>query len=474
MGRRNRKEHHRKTAIDQYVQSMLQRVPPDAFVESVNVVPLSSDLVEISITAKQPLRQITVESLCQPKKPKHEYSTVFSQPFSDRWQRPFVCFWLGFCNHELRPLFQVLLRGQQRPIEVCSDNVLEAGAAVHVAGTFDGKVARLYVHAQLVGEKTARGVLASPTPGARSAMFSRSATDPGGYYHGLAYYVRLWRCARSAAQLREMMEVMAPPPHPDPNAPNPASMDAVYNLAYLAREPHCIAWWTAAAVGAAGRPVVDERDLATATRILSARGIPESKQGAPERRIIDAGTTILECCDALESLVNDPAITEPEVLQFFEDRPEATFLIEPDQEAAWREQLIQGYGQIDFVFRKTNGRYVAVEVEPPKASIFKSNDEFTKRFDHALDQVEQWKLGTQKCPEVVQKSLRMTGMQPPDGALIIGRTNQINNPKREERWHHRCATVPDTIYTWDDVLTRGRSFGERLGNPALPNTDWAT
>jgi len=272
-----------------------------------------------------------------------------------------------------------------------------------------------------------------------------------------------------------MLEVDSPPPDPDPNAPNECSLRTIPDLAYLGNDPECISWWTFAKgpIGYAGRPLLSENDLATAQRILRVAGISESDVGGPIQCLVTAGRTLLACCDALESLINASGVDEPTLLRFFKEQPHAAFLIEPDHQKAWREQKIQGYGQIDVVFQKTNGRYVAVEIEPPNEPIFCSNDEFSKRFDHAIDQVEQWKLGALKHPTLLETSLGMSDMQPPDGAVVMGRSANISTPKRQERWHNRSANTPYALFTWDDILVRGRSWGNRLGNPVLPTETWA-
>jgi hypothetical protein len=400
MGRRNKKYFQERTGIDRQVRSLLEIAPPGFVVKSVKVLPVSPELTEIAVTGRVPLKAITVEGWCIPKPPKQEYSTVFSQPYAKKWRQPFVCLWLGFCNHQLRPLFQILLDGGQRLVQVYSDGLLEPEKPAHLAGTFDGKMVRLYVDAKVVGEKAATGVLAQPAEEIGSAIGARSPTDPGGHYDGALLYVRLWKSARTEAQLRDMMHVDPPPPDPDPKASNECSLSTIPDLAYLSHDPDCISWWSFAQVGLAGRPLLNEHDLATATRILKVAGISLSEQDGPVQTLVRAGTTLLDCCDALESLIDKPEIDEPQILGFFKQRPHATFLIEPDQEKAWREQRIQGYGQIDFVFQKTNGRYIAVEIEPPNEPLFLKNDEFSKRFDHAIDQVQQWSLGglIPNCP----------------------------------------------------------------------------
>lgn len=237
-----------------------------------------------------------------------------------------------------------------------------------------------------------------------------------------------------------MMNVCAPPPHPDPNAPNPGDEKTLLDLSHLANEPDCIMWWPVVLgpYGLAGRPLADKGEVALATRILTASGIAESEQGDAITRRAKATQTILACCDELEALINDSSTLEPDVLSFFERKPHATFLIEPDQDGEiWREQQIQGYGQIDFVFRKTNGRYVAVEIESPAARLFRQDDEFCKQFDHAIDQVERWQLGALKRQDVAEDVLGMIGIQAPDGMVVMGRSEDLNNPQRNERWHEK-------------------------------------
>lgn len=357
-------------------------VPIDFLVGSLSTRQLAKDLFEIQITGKRVGRGLTVECRCVPRLPKGQYCSIFSQPSTIIWTMP--CIRLGFCNGELRPHFEILLENHFNTTEIVAPEAISAGKMVHLAGTFDGTQLRLFVDGKVLAERHTTGILVTPTQNASAAMGSKSADDPGDYYHGELYYVRVWRIARTQEQLYKNIRTCAPPPHPNPDAQN-------YN---------------------------DGRTL-------------------------------------------------------FNERPQAAFLLEPDQDGEiWREKQIQGYGQIDFVFRKTNGRYLAMEIESHNVPLFLKNDEFSKRFDHAIDQVERWQLGVLKHKDLAEDVLGLKGIQSPDGAVVMGRQRELANSQRNERWDERCARSSLEFLTWDHVIMRGRSLGRRLGNPELPEAEW--
>lgn len=461
-------------AMEDAARNVLSMLPSDFLVGSLSTRQLAKDLFEIQITGKRVGRGLTVECRCVPRLPKGQYCSIFSQPSTIIWTMP--CIRLGFCNGELRPHFEILLENHSNTTEIVAPEAISAGKMVHLAGTFDGTQLRLYVDGKVVAERPTTGILVTPTQNARAAIGSRSANDPGDYYHGKLYYVRVWRIARTQEQLYKNIRTCAPPPHPNPDAQNYNDGRTLFNLAYLSREPDCVLWYAfcLGPYGLAGRPISDDGEVALATRILKAGGIPEQEQGDAVSRARKAGSTILQACDELQQIIDDPSTTEPDVLGFFRERPQAAFLLEPDQDGEiWREKQIQGYGQIDFVFRKTNGRYLAMEIESHNVPLFLKNDEFSKRFDHAIDQVERWQLGVLKHKDLAEDVLGLKGIQSPDGAVVMGRQRELANSQRNERWDERCARSSLEFLTWDHVIMRGRSLGRRLGNPELPEAEWS-
>ncbi|MFE3072518.1 LamG-like jellyroll fold domain-containing protein [Streptomyces sp. NPDC059247] len=83
---------------------------------------------------------------------------------------------------------------------VTARNALKKGEYHHIAASYDGTTATLYVD----GEKAAEGALAKAPPGTtRLAINNNSATGRGGSYSGVVDEVRIWNRARSQTELAE-------------------------------------------------------------------------------------------------------------------------------------------------------------------------------------------------------------------------------------------------------------------------------
>jgi hypothetical protein len=260
-----RKQRPKQTARikETILKDLLAVLPDDFAIESVSTSQISPNIVSMMITGTRLLRAFTVECLCMPQAPTARYSSLVSLPATKSWTKPRIR--LGFCNNELRPHFEVLLDGRSSTIEIAAPDLVNVDTQVHLAGTFDSKLIKLYLDGKQVAETAAAGTLFAPKETVNGAIGSRSTDDPGDHFHGTMFYVRMWRIARSQEQICKLLKTIAPPPNPDPNASN--VMDSkfiMYNLAYLSPEPYCDLWYpfSPGPYGPAGRPANDtERSL---------------------------------------------------------------------------------------------------------------------------------------------------------------------------------------------------------------------
>jgi hypothetical protein len=170
--------------------------------------------------------------------------------------------------------------------------------------------------------------------------------------------------------------------------------------------------------------------------------------------------------DELESLVTNKDGDELALLKFFKETPEAAFLLETDYVNLWREELIQNYGAIDFVFKKSNDRFRIVEIESPTKRIFTMQDEFTAEFQHAASQVDTWIRGVEKSTQFATRRYGEISRDYCDGLVVIGRSEELSNIPRRERWHAKQAACE--LLTWDHVVEKGRLFAERLSKFSSP------
>ncbi|WP_019080319.1 Shedu immune nuclease family protein [Yersinia enterocolitica] len=90
-----------------------------------------------------------------------------------------------------------------------------------------------------------------------------------------------------------------------------------------------------------------------------------------------------------------------------------------------------------------------IEIEKPSKLIFNQDGSFTKNFNHAYGQVEDW-LGwcarNQSTLRDTLAPLKSHDDLPPffavRGILIYGRDSELNNKRREERWIQKGLSNP--------------------------------
>jgi hypothetical protein len=104
--------------------------------------------------------------------------------------------------------------------------------------------------------------------------------------------------------------------------------------------------------------------------------------------------------------------------------------------------------KIDFVIEMTTARYILVELENPKHSIFTQSGDYSAMVNHAERQVEDWILFLRKNPETVADKL--PSIVAPEGMLVIGRSADFSQQDREKlRIHNEKHNIK--LYTYDDL-----------------------
>jgi len=110
--------------------------------------------------------------------------------------------------------------------------------------------------------------------------------------------------------------------------------------------------------------------------------------------------------------------------------------------------------KIDFIIEMTAGRYILVELENPKHTIFTRSGDYSAQVNHAERQVEDWILFLRKNPDSVKEDL--PGIVAPEGILVIGRSNDFTSHDRERlRIHNEKHSI--NLYTYDDLAEEAKN-----------------
>jgi len=118
----------------------------------------------------------------------------------------------------------------------------------------------------------------------------------------------------------------------------------------------------------------------------------------------------------------------------------------------------------DFVIRRHDYRYVAVEIEKPQDPIFTRSNDFTAPFTHAFGQVldfQQW-----IAENVAYARTKLPMIESPQGLLIIGRRSGLTEEQKSKlrRWQTNSNMVE--VLTFDDLVERGRLLLQSLRKPS--------
>lgn len=210
--------------------------------------------------------------------------------------------------------------------------------------------------------------------------------------------------------------------------------------------------------------------LSIARAIIESTGHNSSEYGSDAQLAHAAGVTISSITDSIQNLLNDESTIEPDLLNFFQKNPVAAFLLEPAACRQFREEAIQGYGRIDFVFESSDGSFKVVEIESPQATIFVRSDDFSQPMNHALGQVRKWIRGVRLNPVYLQNRFGKSRALSLIGIVVIGRRKQIDTIQKEEQW----AEIQNEIrcFTWDDIVSRGRLLADQLFDPKIRALKW--
>jgi hypothetical protein len=106
----------------------------------------------------------------------------------------------------------------------------------------------------------------------------------------------------------------------------------------------------------------------------------------------------------------------------------------------------------DFVLRRHDYRYLAVEIEKPQDPIFTQRNDFTKEFSHAIGQVIDFQGWVADNVAYAQRHFPL--IENPGGLLVIGCRSNLDDKQRAKlrRWCANSRTIE--VLTFDDLAVR--------------------
>jgi hypothetical protein len=360
-------------------------------------------------------------------------------------------FRIGFCNKEYRLLVQV--KTHYGVEELVANDVLRAGTCLVVAALDNQeKKLKLYIDGKFVQEAPLLGDL------------MLRATDDFWFGHGgSGGYI--WFCHVFQTRINDTDELLSSFDPPPTNTFDWVHGPKSVNKTFFAGERPDSALYNWFSSGYILNSRISKDDSPRILRMLGIEAAEGTLSNPTVRQLV--ATRVKDITDKLELIVSDDTKTEHDLLSLFREYPALGFLLEPDAHRQWREQEIQKYGRIDFVFELVDGTFSVVEIESHTRSLYTQSDELTQPVRHAVEQVNSWIRGIAKLPHIASRVFGTNETDAFEGSVVIGRKSAISNITRKERW-----LAEKLLLTWDDVIARGRLMEKRFNNPVVAEHDW--
>ena len=114
----------------------------------------------------------------------------------------------------------------------------------------------------------------------------------------------------------------------------------------------------------------------------------------------------------------------------------------------------------DYVIRRHDSRYIAVEIERPQDQIFTKGGDFTSIFTHAFGQVLDF-IGWIDS-NVAYASTKLPGVEAPTGMLVIGKRSTLSVAEEEKLRRFVANSRRIDVVTFDELLTAGQGLYSSL------------
>jgi hypothetical protein len=225
---------------------------------------------------------------------------------------------------------------------------------------------------------------------------------------------------------------------------------------------HADFWWlpeqlplnTSSATELAGN------DLIALRTVLQMQG-PLTSESAQQDMSAQASLGLERACEEFMSLLNQHGANEEKVHQWL-NRPEHHIFLDLAADKAF-SKVPFGAKVSDFVVRKSDRTYLLIEIEPAVMRIFqKMNQEPTKEFNHACQQVRDWQRYIRDNVHTVRSEQGFDEIYEPRGMVVMGRTRDIDGDDATIRWRDMKNRHELDLYTYDEIVERVRSLAASL------------
>lgn len=225
---------------------------------------------------------------------------------------------------------------------------------------------------------------------------------------------------------------------------------------------HADFWWepNGLNVDSATATTVAAQDAVALEALLTAQPILR-----PETAQCDAASSASDIldryCAELATLIDDPSTSEEVLHQWLADERHRVF-IDPHATKIW-SKLPFGDSVSDFVVQTSDGSYTLIEIERASALIMqRGNQEPTAPFNHACQQVRDWRRYIRDNMQTVRHELGLHDIYEPRGKVIIGRDSHIESPDAARRWRDLRQSGDLTLLTYDQVVASVKQLASSL------------
>lgn len=164
-----------------------------------------------------------------------------------------------------------------------------------------------------------------------------------------------------------------------------------------------------------------------------------------------------------ENLI-DAQVREEEYQQFLSAHP---VFLDPLAGTMIPKQKLGSEFVTDFVLRRLDDEYRAVEIEKPQDSIFSKASDFSSEFFHAIGQVIDFQSWLSK--NIAYARELMPGIKNPTrGVVIIGLRKNLSERESHKLYTYSHGHDLVDVLTYDDLLDRARNLYSNL----VSHTKW--
>lgn len=165
-------------------------------------------------------------------------------------------------------------------------------------------------------------------------------------------------------------------------------------------------------------------------------------------------------CDEFRQLLDSTGREEP-LHQWLAKKENLIFFGADAEEVKSKIQV--GEFVTDFIVKRTSMPYLLVEIETTE-KIFNKGGEPSAKFNHACLQVTDWQRRIRTQPSYFREFIGEE-LYEPEGLVVMGRTQDIDDKIKKDRWRDLQAKANPRPMTFDDLIARVRNFVRLIRDP---------